>query len=214
MTYIEAILLTGEKWNTLEECEKIQVLQIIENHMAFESNRIACRVEGKFLYTGTDGIVLGKYDHVSRCIFINSSQFEPSAKYGQNANTLIKTCIHEGRHAFQYQATEGLASHDNREELEVWRYNLKKENYISFKENPRAYYNQPVEVDARSFADIKTKELISERELLELKEMQELNHAKNTFCSHMNKESAITDTSEKNKVSDGICKEASDGIRF
>ena len=92
MNYTEALALTGARWNTLEESEKIEVLQSIENHIAFESHRMACPVEGKFLYTGTDGIVLGTYDPGSRCIYINSTQFEPSAKYGKDADTLINTC--------------------------------------------------------------------------------------------------------------------------
>ena len=214
MNYTEALALTGARWNTLEESEKIEVLQSIENHMAFESHRIACPVDGKFLYTGTDGIVIGTYDPDSRCIYINSTQFEPSAKYGKDADTLINTCIHEGRHAFQHQAVDGIAFHSNREEVEAWRSNLQSGNYISFRENPRAYYNQPVEVDARSFAELKTKELISEREQLELKETQTLSHAKNAFCSHMNEGNTITDTAAKFEVSAGVRQEESDGIRF
>ena len=166
MTYDQSILLTGNQWASLSDGQKVQVLQAIENHSAYEAGRITCPVVDKFLYTGTDGVVLGTYDPQNRVIYVNSSQFDPESKYGKTSETIITTCLHEGRHAYQHQVADGIVEHDDPTEAAIWKENLAEGNYISFRENPKAYYNQPVEVDARAFAAEKYAELVASREQL------------------------------------------------
>ncbi|MBE6719080.1 MAG: hypothetical protein E7571_00290 [Ruminococcaceae bacterium] len=180
MTYKESLMLIGDEWATLSDDKKIEVLQSIENHMAFESNRMSVPVEGKFLYTGTDGIVLGEYDPGKGCIYVNTSQFDSESMYGKDSSTLVTTCLHEGRHAYQHQVANGTVAHDNLEEAEVWRENLNGENYISFEDNPRGYFEQPVEVDARDFASNRYNELLSERQV-EIEHQTDYHCAKNVF---------------------------------
>ena len=72
MTYEQSILLTDKQWSSLSDEAKIQVLQAIENHAAFEAGRLNCPVVGKFLYTGDDGVVLGTYDPQSKVIYVTS----------------------------------------------------------------------------------------------------------------------------------------------
>lgn len=127
---------------------------------------MTCPVVDKFLYTGTDGVVLGTYDPQSRVIYVNSSQFNPESKYGKTSETIITTCLHEGRHAYQHQVADGIVEHDNPTEAAIWKDNLAEGHYISFRDNPKAYYNQPVEVDARTFAAEKYAELVATREQL------------------------------------------------
>lgn len=189
MTYSESITLTGSEWNNLDENKKLEVLQSIENHIAFESGRIACLVEAKFLHTGTDGVVLGTYDPSSRRIYINSSQFDAESMYGKNSETLVTTCLHEGRHTYQHQVADGIVQHDNPAETEIWRENLKDGNYISYRENPRAYYNQPVEVDARTFAESRYKELVRERAEISRENLNDYVKSKNAFESQMHLQS-------------------------
>jgi len=43
MMYRDSLLLTGEKWSELDDNQKVEVLQTIENHVAFESHRIPCQ---------------------------------------------------------------------------------------------------------------------------------------------------------------------------
>lgn len=43
-------------------------------------------------------------------------------------------------------------SHDDPEVVRAWSDNLAPDGYVTFQENPRAYYDQPVEADARGFA--------------------------------------------------------------
>ena len=164
MTYEQSVLLTGSQWSELSENRKLEVLQTIENHSAFESGRLSCPVVGKFLYTGTDGIVLGTYDPKNRVIYVNSSQFASDSRYGRDSEAIVTACLHEGRHAYQHQVAEGIVQHDNQAEADAWKDNLAEGNYISFRDNPRAYYNQPVEVDARKFAEEKYAEIAAERQ--------------------------------------------------
>lgn len=160
MYYEEALRCIKDRWEEMTDTGKIQALQAVENKMAFESGRLPCPVVGRFLYTGDAGIVLGSYSREERMILINTSQFDPDAKYGKEE--LVKACLHEGRHAFQHQVCEGLAVHKDPEEVKIWRDNLK--NYVSFDENPRGYVQQPVEADARTFADRRYARLLAETE--------------------------------------------------
>ena len=193
MTYDESLLLIGDSWSTLNDKEKIEVLQAIENHMAYESNRMSSTVEGRFLYTGKDGVVLGSYDPSNGHIYINTSQFDSESMYGKDSSRLITTCIHEGRHAYQHQVAKGFVHHDNPEEAEAWKDNLKEGNYISFNENPRGYYEQSVEVDAREFAFRRYEELNLERLEAEMRTQNTENNPRSVFESQM-------ESSESNNI--------------
>ena len=152
MTYEESLACLDEKWHMISDEQKIEVLQAIENKMAYDSGRMPCMVEGRFMHTGNDGIVLGSYNDSDKRIYINTSQFDSESLYGRDSSRLVETTIHEGRHAMQHQVANGEIEFDNKILADIWKYNLQPENYISFKNNPRAYYNQPVEIDARNFA--------------------------------------------------------------
>lgn len=181
MTYQESLLLIGNEWTSLSDDKKIEVLQTIENHMAYESNRVSVPVEGRFLHTGSDGIVLGLYDPRSGRIYINASQFDSESMYGKDSSTIVTTCLHEGRHAYQHQVVNGIVQHDDLSEAAAWRENLKDGNYISFEENPRGYYEQPVEVDAREFAACRYREMMSERLQAEMDRPDDYSKAKDAF---------------------------------
>lgn len=181
MTYQESLLLIGNEWTSLSDDKKIEVLQTIENHMAYESNRVSVPVEGRFLHTGSDGIVLGLYDPRSGRIYINASQFDSESMYGKDSSTIVTTCLHEGRHAYQHQVVNGIVQHDDPSEAAAWRENLKDGNYISFEENPRGYYEQPVEVDAREFAACRYREMMSERLQAEMDRPDDYSKAKDAF---------------------------------
>lgn len=116
MTYEQSVLLTGSQWTELSEERKLEVLQTIENHSAFEAGRLSCPVVGKFLYTGTDGVVLGTYDPKNQVIYVNSSQFASDSRYGKDSEAIVTACLHEGRHAYQHQVTDGTVLHDNQVE--------------------------------------------------------------------------------------------------
>lgn len=185
MTYEESLLLTTDVWNDLSDEKKIEVLQTIENHIAFECERLPCPVEGRFLHTGTEGVVLGTYDPKEGKIYINSSQFDSQSMYGKDSSQLVTTCLHEGRHAYQHQVVNGVASHDDAAQVEQWRENLREGNYISFRENPRGYYEQPVEADARAFAEERYQELVAERFEAIIDHSDAYEQCRNTFDEQM-----------------------------
>ena len=108
--------------------------------------------------------MLGTYDSKNQVIYVNSSQFASDTRYGKDSEAIVTACLHEGRHAYQHQVADGIVLHDNQAEADAWKENLSEGNYISFRENPRAYYNQPVEVDARRFAEEKYAEIVAERQ--------------------------------------------------
>lgn len=171
MNYDDALRLTAsDEWRLLSDEQKTDVLQCVESHMARESGRKPCPVEAKWLMTGKDGIELGYYSPSEGRICVNASQFAPDSMYGDTSDKLVETVLHEGRHAYQHQVVGGLAPHDDQADVEAWAENLKDGNYISFEENPRGYWNQPVEVDARQFASERFVQLKSEREALSCEE--------------------------------------------
>lgn len=161
MTYDESIILTAENWQQLSPGEKLEALQAIEDRMALESDRLACPVESRPLYADGNSVTLGLYDPATGRICINSSQLEPGSRYGDDPRMMVETCLHEGRHAYQDQAVKGIADHSDKAQVESWRENFK--DYITFEENPRAYYSQPVEADARAFAHARYEMMNEER---------------------------------------------------
>lgn len=194
MTYEESLTLISEKWSQLNQEQKLEVIQTIENHEAEINNRSACPVEGKFLYTGNDGVVLGQYDKETRSIYINDSQLSPDSKYGQTSTQMIQTVLHEGRHSYQHQSVEGKVEHPDKHEVEVWKENFDK--YISFKEDPKGYFSQPIEVDARTYSAERYQQMISEREALiskmESESTKESVQIRNSILAQPNMETSST----------------------
>ena len=88
MTYRDILnALNTDTWCNLTEEEKIDYFQSLENYMAMESNRESCKVNGKFLYTGDEGVILGVYNPATREIDINVSQFDEYSLYGKQVDT-------------------------------------------------------------------------------------------------------------------------------
>ena len=115
--------------------------------------------------------------------------------YGKDSSTIVTTCLHEGRHAYQHQVVNGIVQHDDPNEAATWSENLKDGNYISFEENPRGYYEQPVEVDAREFAACRYRAMMSERLQAEMNRPDDYSKAKDAFetqtCNTMSDEAAL-----------------------
>ena len=194
MTYREMLnTLNADVWNNLTENEKLDYFQSLENYMAMESNRESCKVNGRFLYTGEEGIVLGAYNPETREIDINVSQFDSYALYGQEPSRLTQTCLHEGRHAWQHQVAEGMVDYPDQKTAEEWKHNLEEGNYISYKRNPKAYYQQPVERDAREFAESRYAALLAEKETMEnsMGDSVDINEAAQVFASQMENNSEL-----------------------
>lgn len=179
MTYEEALRATGPKaWEGLSEGQKIDALQALEDRAARESGRLPRPIVSAWLYTAGDGVVLGCYDPQRQTISINASQLGEGAPCGRDPTRIVETVFHEGRHAYQRDVVEGRASHVDSKQARAWKDNLAPGGYVRFWENPRAYYTQPVEADARHFAELRTARLNRERsELLSRDEAREPSRA-------------------------------------
>ena len=194
MTYKEILSsLNAEICNRHSEDQKLDFFQSLENNMAMERKRESCKVNGKFLYTGEEGVVLGAYNRETREIDINVSQFDEYSLYGKEPSRLTQTCLHEGRHALQHQVAEGKVDYPDKEAAEEWKRNLEEGNYISYKRNPKAKFNQPVERDAREFAESRYAALLDEKENMEISQDHSvaIREASGTFSEQMEADRSI-----------------------
>lgn len=174
--------LNDSRWVTLSVDDKVSVLQSVENEMAKRSQRFPCDISAKKIESSSNSIVLGSYSPSSKEITLNSEQLDNGSKYGKEFAIHLNTILHEGRHAYQDQAVNGIVKYDNNEELEKWKDNMKPGHYITYRENPRGYYNQPIERDARTFADEMTEKVKNEKDqLLEQQFSLESRYHENTI---------------------------------
>lgn len=145
---------TFEEWRELDESGRANVLCNIEQEVAKIAHRPACEVVVKPLSEGNYGF----YDSDSKTITINSDYLKAS---DQDAyKECIDTILHEGRHAYQdYNLTERQV-HPNEGDIRAWRANENGYGYLDAETYGfESYYNQPEEIDARTFAANVVKEM-------------------------------------------------------
>lgn len=184
MTYEEALRASQQQnWQRLSPLSRVEMLQAIENHVAAEMHRTPREVEGKWLYVDGNGVLLGQYVDKDKKIQVNFDHLGPDSQFGETSDRMIETVLHEGRHSYQKQVVAGEIAHPNAEETKAWAANLAPGGYVSFNQNPRAYYGQPVEVDARSFAEGRLRELQQERAA-----MTQTKDARETFVRQVNQQ--------------------------
>jgi hypothetical protein len=130
-------------WDSLASPNaRLEALQEAENGIAGLVGRPALPVLPAELDAGECGLCDGE------TIWVNEDYLAP----GFNQE-MIKTTIHEGRHAYQYYACSNPAPHGDGPEVEAWRSNLSPGHYIKWKENPDRYMSQPVEADAFAYEE-------------------------------------------------------------
>lgn len=140
--------LKFENWQTLSPTERHQALLDAEYKIAEIEHREFCAIEVKDLPEGHYGY-FSPYDKTItlNARYINASDF-------QSYKETLDTLIHEGRHAYQdYNMTEREV-HPRGGEVNNWKWNEYQIGYRSaelygFEE----YAMQPVETDARAFAE-------------------------------------------------------------
>jgi hypothetical protein len=105
-----------------------------------------------------DNIILGDFEDINgyyseanRAIALDIQRLIEEPMTESTAKGVLATVFHELRHAYQHNACKSPALYNmDRATARIWRTNFK--NYISPSKNPRRYFNQPVEQDARDFA--------------------------------------------------------------
>jgi hypothetical protein len=132
--------LDPDRWPELSPEQCHEALQKAERSLAQAQGREAKPVRLEALPPNQKGYFDGEQ------ITINEQLVQ-----GDDVRQAVTTLTHEGRHAYQRYAVEHPEIHGDQAEVKQW-----QENFAHYK-NPqrdgfRAYYNQPVEVDARDYA--------------------------------------------------------------
>ncbi|MGE3276474.1 MAG: hypothetical protein AB7O67_15275 [Vicinamibacterales bacterium] len=135
--------LGREDWNNLATPNaRLEVLQKAENAIASLSGRPALPVLPGNLEPQEYGVCDGE------AIWVNEDYLEPGCN-----QEMIRTIVHEGRHAMQYHACSNPDAHQDSAQVEAWQSNLRPGGYIEWRENPERYMSQPVEADAFAYED-------------------------------------------------------------
>ena len=138
-------VLEYDKWKTLSFDKRMEVLQQLENEVAQIAHRPPCIVVSQNLGEGH----LGFYEQGSNCITINENYIKSTDCY----DAVLDTLIHEGRHAYQDYNLNVRETHPRHGDISNWNLNelhgYQDVEHCGFK----AYQLQPVESDARAFAE-------------------------------------------------------------
>jgi len=128
-------------WQSLSPGDKVAVLQHVENMLAQNAGRPARLVMAEDMDENQGGYCADDGLH------INSRWIDHPA-----ATDSIETVVHEARHAGQRFCAQAPGVYNDRATAMAWADNLM--NYKSVElYGFQAYYDQPVEKDARDFAD-------------------------------------------------------------
>lgn len=140
-------------WSELSIEQRTDVLNSIDEKIACITKRTPCRVEAAALEDNLNGLALpdGR-------ICINKRLLEDCSREG--ISKCLETLLHEGRHAYQNYNLNVRAVEQNSERIESWRLNHEmgyEDGECSFfdykKMGFKRYLTQPVETDARVFAE-------------------------------------------------------------
>jgi len=144
--------LDYDSWKNLDAEGRLNVLQELENKVAEIEHRPASIVKMKDLGDPTinKGYCEQNFWNNNSTLTLNSQCLNDNSmsEYFESLDTVI----HEGRHAYQNYNLDQREVNPDTESVSEWRQNM-DEGYRSPELfGYRAYYTQPVEVDARAFA--------------------------------------------------------------
>ncbi len=143
--------LQYDEWKELSCEERVDALNQLEQKTADIAMRTPLEVRAENLGNNVMGVCDGKSLTISDQLLMSDSE----ESYAEVLNTLF----HEGRHAYQYYNLDVERVEQNKELVDSWRVNFEVLGYddgdrMIFKElGFYEYYSQPVEVDARVFAE-------------------------------------------------------------
>ncbi len=143
--------LRYDEWKELSCEERIAALNQLEQRTADIAMRTPLEVKSESLESNVMGLCDGKSLTISDQLLMSDSE----ESYAEVFNTLF----HEGRHAYQYYNLDVERVEQNKELVDSWKVNFEILGYddgdrMIFKDlGFYEYYSQPVEVDARVFAE-------------------------------------------------------------
>lgn len=140
--------LEYSEWKELSVEERIEVLQKIETKIAEIAHRPVSFISTKSLGEGHYGYYTPGIKH----IVINSDVL--SSKSFEDYKETLDTLVHEGRHAYQDYNLNEREVHPRSGDVTNWKLNEKDYEYQDVQHYGfKAYVLQPVEADARAFAE-------------------------------------------------------------
>ena len=140
--------LDFREWKELSLRGRMDVLEQVEERVADIAHRPACELEVKELGAGQ----LGYYSNGENKITLNESYVQSNsiADYRE----VLDTLIHEGRHAYQDYNLHVREVHPRQGDITNWKLNEFGHGYQDVKHcGFQAYEMQPLESDARAFAE-------------------------------------------------------------
>lgn len=144
--------LSFENWQNLDLEQRVEVLNQFEEKIAEIEMRPPLPVVYESMPSGT----YGYYDGTKLAI----SDAQLSSNTYDDYREMLDTLFHEGRHAYQYYNLGVQRTEQSDELFNSWDVN---ENKIGYQSAASAgfyrYYTQPVEVDARVFAETVLKKI-------------------------------------------------------
>lgn len=147
--FLENTDLQYENWKNLSTQERVDALQKFEVEVANIEHRDALCIKFDDLGNG----VYGLYSPQTNDITINDRLIESNSQ--EDYIQILDTYFHEGRHAYQFYNLLNERVEANSDLYESWNVNL---NVLGYRTSDygyfgyEEYYIQPVEVDARVFA--------------------------------------------------------------
>lgn len=145
---VELEALNFEEWKEMSFEQRYETLQSLENKIADIAHRPACELHVQYLEDG----YYGYYDNDTKDITINS-RYIASDNF-DDYKECLDTLVHEGRHAYQDYNMYIREVHPRGGEVTNWKTNEIKYGYQDVCHcGFEAYEMQPVECDARAFAE-------------------------------------------------------------
>ena len=136
-----------EDWKNRTPEERLNTLKSMEVRIAEISHRPSCGIHTKSMPEGH----LGYYSPGTKTITLNSNYLKGDY---ESYKKCLDTVIHEGRHAYQDYNLTRRQVHTSPGDLTNWRLNENKYGYQSAERfGFKLYWMQPVEADARKFAE-------------------------------------------------------------
>ena len=147
--------LSYDRWKELSIDRRAELLGYFETKIAAIEMRDPLRIE----HEATAKSVAGYFDGSKIVISDNQLGRNDIGAYWD----VLDTLFHEGRHAYQYHNIYGTRTERSDELFRSWEVNMKEMGYQPGNSFTTAglnrYFCQPVEVDARVFAELAVKTL-------------------------------------------------------
>lgn len=147
------LLFCENSWRNLSDAQCIAALQELENRVAAREGRPPMEVQIMPKESERPGLN-GYYVDGRNALFISRRYVanRKSVMFGVTAGEAINNVLHEGRHAYQYEAIRGHIKGVARSTVLKWGINVTDYHSGGGFVGNAMYFAQPIEMDARHFA--------------------------------------------------------------